>query len=434
MFTTTRIRGAASWWLALAMLAGVFAAAGAPPAGATTPVRGSFIGSAYATFANATAGRVATTLGRSAVVVVGCQGTGGELRTNTVDSVNAGKAFKAQQTYTTARTVRGDASAFTRTTAKVEGVRALGGLITADAVKSVAKTTATHTNITSSTVGSKFVNLRVAGSAVQTDVRRNTRIDLPGVGYVVLNRVVVFDAPGRQTLTVEGMRLVITKSNDFGLPVGSRIVVSHAVSGFDRDEPTAVIGGAAYATSGRFRTLELTNQAGRSAAVYLGCRDLDRPKQTNTINRTAVDGVAATGSGETSAEGRTTTTGGIVAKTTAKTEDLNLLDGLVTADAVRASSQTRKEAKFSATADGSRFVNLKVLGKPLASADVAPNTKVDLPGIGRAILFEKRVQRSSERVSLAVKMVRVVIEKDNTLGLPVGQIVVSSASSSVRDF
>jgi len=52
--------------LTLAMLAGVCLATAAPPARAATVVRGSFIGSAYATFANAKHGQVATTLGRSA--------------------------------------------------------------------------------------------------------------------------------------------------------------------------------------------------------------------------------------------------------------------------------------------------------------------------------------------------------------------------------
>ncbi len=427
-------RTATTRLLALVLFASVFAAVAPPAAHATTPVRGSFLASAYATFANAKAGPVATTLGRSAYIVAGCRGTGGDLLTNTVDSVHAGKAFRAQATRTTVRTVRGHDSATARSTSKVAGVRALDGLITADAIVSVAKTTATHRRISSSSIGSTFVDLHIAGRPVAANVAPNTKITLRGIGYIVLNSVVQTTAPGRKTLTVQGLRLVITESNQFGLPVGSRIVVSQARSGFDRDQPVAVIGGAAYATSGRFRALELTNQAGRSAAVYLGCRELDRPVQTNSINRTAVDGLAATGTGTTSADGHRTNTGGIVAVTTAKTEGLNLLDGVVTADAVRARAQTRKEAGFSTTTDGSGFVNLRVLGQAVADGTVAPNTKVELPGIGRVILFETRIQRSSDRVSVAVKMIRLVIDEGNERGLPSGQIIVSSAASSVRNF
>jgi len=435
MSTHSRVTPAISRLLTLAMLAGVCLATAAPPARAATVVRGSFIGSAYATFANAKAGQVATTLGRSAYVVAGCQGTGGNTLTNTVDSINAGQAFRARGTRTTVRTVRGENEAIVRSTSRVAGLRSLDGLITADAVLSVAKTTATHRRISNSTIGSKFIDLQVDGTPVEANVARNTRMTLPGIGYVVLNRVVQREAPGRKTLQVEGLRVVITESNDYGLPVGSRITVAQARSGFDREQPEAVINGAAYATAGKFGTPELTNQAGRSAAVYLGCRELDRPVQTNSINRTGVDDVGSTGTGTTSAEGRRTKTGGIVAITTARTEGLDLLGGLLTADAVRARAQTRREAAYSsATADGSGFVNLQVLGMPMPDGTVAPNTRVELPGIGHVILFQTRTNRSSERVSLAVKMVRLVVEEGNEGGLPPGEFVVSSAASSVRDF
>ncbi len=435
MSTHTRILAAISRLLALVLFASVFAAAAPPAARAATVVRGSFIGSAYATFANAKAGQVATTLGRSAYVVAGCQGTGGNTLTNTVDSINAGQAFRARGTRTTVRTVRGENEAIVRSTSRVAGLRSLDGLITADADLSVAKTTATHRRISNSTIGSKFIDLQVDGTPVEANVARNTRMTLPGIGYVVLNRVVQREAPGRKTLQVEGLRVVITESNDYGLPVGSRITVAQARSGFDREQPEAVINGAAYATAGKFGTPELTNQAGRSAAVYLGCRELDRPVQTNSINRTGVDDVGSTGTGTTSAEGRRTKTGGIVAITTARTEGLDLLGGLLTADAVRARAQTRREAAYSsATADGSGFVNLQVLGMPMPDGTVAPNTRVELPGIGHVILFQTRTNRSSERVSLAVKMVRLVVEEGNEGGLPPGEFVVSSAASSVRDF
>jgi len=431
----THILAAISRLLALVLFASVFAAAAPPAARAATVVRGAFIGSAYATFANAKAGQVATTLGRSAYVVAGCQGTGGNTLTNTVDSINAGQAFRARGTRTTVRTVRGENEAIVRSTSRVAGLRSLDGLITADAVLSVAKTTATHRRISNSTIGSKFIDLQVDGTPVEANVARNTRMTLPGIGYVVLNRVVQREAPGRKTLQVEGLRVVITESNDYGLPVGSRITVAQARSGFDREQPKAVINGAAYATAGKFGTPELTNQAGRSAAVYLGCRELDRPVQTNSINRTGVDDVGSTGTGTTSAEGRRTKTGGIVAITTARTEGLDLLGGLLTADAVRARAQTRREAAYSsATADGSGFVNLQVLGMPMPDGTVAPNTRVELPGIGHVILFQTRTNRSSERVSLAVKMVRLVVEEGNEGGLPPGEFVVSSAASSVRDF
>jgi len=63
---------------------------------AATVLRGSFRGDAYGTYANATAGTLATTLGRSAYIACGCKGTSGVTRSNTVNTVDAGKPFRAE--------------------------------------------------------------------------------------------------------------------------------------------------------------------------------------------------------------------------------------------------------------------------------------------------------------------------------------------------
>src|SRR5437764_10550233 len=54
------------------------------------PPNGTFVGNAFGTFANATAGPVATTLGRSALITCPCDGTNGQTRTNEVDQLQAG--------------------------------------------------------------------------------------------------------------------------------------------------------------------------------------------------------------------------------------------------------------------------------------------------------------------------------------------------------
>ncbi len=55
---------------------------------AATSLKGSFGGEAFGTYANATAGKAATTLGRSAYIACGCLGTGGVTRSNTVNTVD----------------------------------------------------------------------------------------------------------------------------------------------------------------------------------------------------------------------------------------------------------------------------------------------------------------------------------------------------------
>ena len=78
---------------------------------------------------------------------------------------------------------------------------------------------------------------------------------------------------------------------------------------------------------------------------------------------------------------------------------------------------------------GSVFTNLAVNGVPVAIGDYmpAPNTRVDLPGVGYAVLNE---QFPSGASGIMVNMIHVVLQ-DALTGLTLGEIIVASASSSV---
>jgi hypothetical protein len=76
-----------------------------------------------------------------------------------------------------------------QSTSELENVSVLNALITADVVTAIASSYRNASGAASNADGSGFVNLYVNGVAVTTDVAPNTRVDLPGVGYVVLNEV-----------------------------------------------------------------------------------------------------------------------------------------------------------------------------------------------------------------------------------------------------
>lgn len=108
---------------------------------------------------------------------------------------------------------------------------------------------------------------------------------------------------------------------------------------------------------------------------------------------------------------------------TAETANVNLLDGLVTASAVRAVAMTRASGSSSSFSSlGSAFNDLRVQG--VAVNDVTPNTRIDLPeaafGPGSFVLLYERVGSTSRPASgqlsegtyeadLAVNMIRVHI-------------------------
>jgi len=83
----------------------------------------------------------------------------------------------------------------------LESVNLLNGLITADAVLAFASSAVENGTASSNAEGSQLANLVVNGVAMPTDVAPNTRMDLPGVGYVVLNEQI----PSGDGVTNSGM-------------------------------------------------------------------------------------------------------------------------------------------------------------------------------------------------------------------------------------
>lgn len=425
---------------------------GATQGEAATLLKGSFRGQAYATFANAEAGPVATQLGRSAFQPCPCNGTDGKTLSNTVDSVataDNGRTLRANGTLSTVFTEKTSSSARVKNTSKVTGLNALDrdpndgrpGLIKADAIKAVANTSANATTLRSTPTGSEFVNLRIAGEPIRADVAANTRVDLDGIGYVLLKSVKK-DGDGERLskITVDMLTIVVTQANSFDLPVGSRIVVAHAVSGYSRTEPNVIVGGQAYAATALTTTDAFKNRVGKAAYVVIGCEGTNGKTRTNNVNTLDVGNVLSSGTGVTTAFGGPTSTG-TVAKTTARVEDLELLNtttfpnGLIRADAITAVAKDtfRNGQRFSST-QGSRFVGLNVAGAAVP-VDVEPNTRLVLPGVGYVIVNEQKLPATGSTARTQVNGLHIFVTRNNTLGVPVGtEIIVAHADSTAVRF
>jgi hypothetical protein len=80
-----------------------------------------------------------------------------------------------------------DDNASAQTVSEVENVNVLNGLVRADIVTAVASSYAGSDGADSNADGSGFVNLVVNGTAFTADVAPNTRVNIPLVGYVILN-------------------------------------------------------------------------------------------------------------------------------------------------------------------------------------------------------------------------------------------------------
>jgi len=117
---------------------------------------------------------------------------------------------------------------------------------------------------------------------------------------------------------------------------------------------------------------------------------------------------------------------------------VTLLDGLITADGIAAvASSTIGDGAVNSNAAGSSLASLVVSGTQVSSP--APNTRMDLPGVGYVLLNEQRPSGDGVTASgITVNMIHVVLQQP-VLGLlgqvtgyqTVGHVIVGSATSSV---
>lgn len=107
----------------------------------------------------------------------------GSLATDNTPNVSVDGLAGADNLFATA--TGGDGSAESSST--LENVSLLNGLITANSVVALASSWVTDLGASSAATGSQLDNLVVNGVSYSSGVAPNTRISLPGTGYVVLN-------------------------------------------------------------------------------------------------------------------------------------------------------------------------------------------------------------------------------------------------------
>jgi hypothetical protein len=142
----------------------------------------------------------------------------GDMAWAQADVLSVGGALSSDFLNSSTSGAIGTAQAGAQSVATAADINILGGLITAKEVVATVTSSRTASGATSNANGSTFENLVVAGVPVtfgDGTVAPNTRMDLPGTGYVVLNE---------QTLTGDG----VTTS---GITVNMIHVVLQTLSG-----------------------------------------------------------------------------------------------------------------------------------------------------------------------------------------------------------
>jgi len=116
---------------------------------------------------------------------------------------------------------------------------------------------------------------------------------------------------------------------------------------------------------------------------------------------------------------------------TAEAADVNILDGLITAKSVLALATSYANGTSAwSEADGSTLLSLVIAGVDYPDGAPAPNTRVELPGVGYAVLNEQIARGDGlHSAALTVNMIHVYL-LDAVSGAKVGEIVVGAATST----
>jgi len=311
----------------------------------------------------------------------------------------------------------------------VQGLDLLGGAVTATAVAAVANSSDVGGFASSNAGGSQFVSLTVNGQSIGGTPAPNTRIGLPGLGFVILNEQIPSRDPAVATgITVNMIHVRITRTNGFGLPVGANIIVAHAQSSIAIPPVPVTVDASSYALLATGLVGDSSAKSGPWAPARVACTGGSDEDDLATLS---LD-FANLGSMVDTASGQVTLNGSNAASQ-AQIQNVVLIAGLVQANAVTANAGAALDGQPSRSGSVS-IVNGTIAGVPI-SASPPPNTVVNITGLGYVVLNEETGALGSHSAKIAVNAIHLVVTSNNSFGLPIGaSIIVAHATASVKHF
>ncbi len=306
--------------------------------------------------------------------------------------------------------------------ANTTAINLLAGLITAQEITAVSTTTIDDNgNFHVSASGSNFNNLVVLGHVYNGTVSPNTRINIPLLGYVVLNEQTSNIGSANATMTVNMVHVYVTVGNLLGLQTGTQIIVSNATSGMFNVYAPGIISGDSYGT--QVTGLLVSTP---SAPEVLPCLGTGGTVVTNSQVGLTVPGILTSGTLTDTVESNLTPSFSS-GENTSTIQNLNLLNGLITVNVMEAVVDASVDQYLDTTLNGTdSYLGISVAGHPEITDDIPLNTTVPLAGLGT--LYLKRViytpSGSPSGPSVEVRSLELVINQINIYSLPIGLDVI----------
>lgn len=309
---------------------------------------------------------------------------------------------------------------------KIAGISLLGGAIKADAIESTSFASASSAGLDGGT-STTFVRLTIGGKAYPLNVPANTKVEIPGLVEVVINETRVDKSVPGKTVRTMGTALHLTLLKAQGnAPAGAEIKLNptQALIVPTGAADASAVGGFAYAT---FAGIQAGNEvkvlAQPTGIVMLPSTGTNGQENKVTIAAANIPGVAKIGAVSTKVNAKTIV-GYSDVSTGAELANIDLLGGLITAQAVDVTAHVRKSAADNVAEAKLNFVKLVVAGQKIP-IDVKPNTQLYILGVGQVYINQ---QLTKPGYSVIVGL-RVTLSTKR-FGLPVGADVQVGVASS----
>lgn len=296
----------------------------------------------------------------------------------------------------------------------------LGGLITAQEIKAVSTTTIDNNGVFHvSASGSTVTNLVILGHVYNGSVPANMRVNIPLLGYVVLNEQQSNIGSSEATLAVNMIHLHVTSINILGLQVGTDLVVSNATSGMVNVFAPGIISGESYGT----QVLGPLLSSAPTAPESLPCFGTQGQVLTNSLASVNLPSILTSGTVTNTVESNLTISAS-TGQNTSTVQGLNLLNGLVTASVMRAQVFAAVNDSYNYILNGTEsFVGISVAGHPEITDSVPYNTNVSIAGLGT--LYLKRIIHNMPYPHyVEVRSLELVVNQNNSYNLPIGLDVI----------
>jgi hypothetical protein len=275
--------------------------------------------------------------------------------------------------------------------ARIANVELLNGLITAQAIETKATATINAAGEVRRNGGTRLIGVKIGDQRIPINVAKNTGIVIPGVVKVVINQVrgqLGGDALIKSQAT--GLHITLLQPRD-GLSAGASIELTPTMARILLPVPIDGEPAFGYAYSSRVGVHvgdALDVRSAPTAVVICPAGGTNGVDLTNGTARVLLPGVAKVNALANTANA-TVTDAETDATMTAKIGAVDLLNGLITLDAVTATANVRQVGSNPPT----KRASAKILGLSIGGDEIPvgvdPNTEIKIPGLVRVIINEQ---------------------------------------------